>query len=66
MSFRFTLRNSVYFDLRSTSVIIAPLWLRPITVSASQSPMRSLASTTLGRSSIDTLSGICPRRSGLP
>ena len=50
-------------DRRSTRVTrTAPLGL-PITVSASQSPMRLRALTTSGRSSMDTRSLICPRRS---
>ena len=50
-------------DRRSTRVTKTAPPSLPITVSASQSPMRLRASTTSGRSSMDTRSLICPRRS---
>ena len=53
---------TVYNDLRSTKVTRAPRWRLPITVSPSQSPKRRRASTTAGRSSIETRLGLIPSR----
>ena len=51
--------------LRSTTVTRPPLPGLPRTVSISQFPMSSLCLTSLGRSSMKTVSLICPRPSCL-
>lgn len=60
--FRATKAPRTSFDLRSTKLTMAAWWLRPMMVSASQSPRRALRSTILGRSAIERRLGSCPRR----
>jgi len=56
---RSTLRISVKPDFLSTMLTMACLWFLPITVSASQSPIRLRVSTMAGRSSMDRLGTGC-------
>ena len=60
------LPNGQVIGKSSTKLTTAILWCLPIIVSASQSPTRLRVSTTSGRASIDSRSGITPRLSNLP
>jgi hypothetical protein len=58
---RATFQISVNPVLRSTRLTMACRWFLPMTVSASQSPIRLRVSTLAGRSSMESRFGMMPR-----